>query len=258
MRRLILEEPTSAAAVWSFRLAAFAIAVALIAVGLARGQIVDIVPSLAVFGASMVIGCLAVLFALAGVVVIWRTGRRGVGTVAAAFLLATLLLAFPTYLTYVAVRLPLINDVSTDLIDPPDFLRSGRALAARGGLEHPETAEATRETQRRAYPDIQPIVLDLDVDEAWQLVLKALAARGWRVVDQVKPGGRSGLGHIDAIDRTAIMGFPEDITIRLRPLAGQTRIDIRSASRFGRHDFGSNARRIEAFATELQTQLDAK
>ena len=52
------------------------------------------------------------------------------------------------------------------------------------------------------------------------------------------------------------MGFADDITIRIRPLAGQSRIDIRSASRLGRHDFGANAKRIAAFAEELQTQLD--
>ena len=54
------------------------------------------------------------------------------------------------------------------------------------------------------------------------------------------------------------MGFPDDITIRIQPLAGQTKLDVRSASRYGRNDFGVNARRIERFAEELQTQLDAK
>jgi uncharacterized protein (DUF1499 family) len=52
------------------------------------------------------------------------------------------------------------------------------------------------------------------------------------------------------------MGFPDDVTIRIRPLAGQTRVDVRSASRFGSHDFGTNARRIEKFIEELQTQLE--
>ena len=52
--------------------------------------------------------------------------------------------------------------------------------------------------------------------------------------------------------------FAEDVTIRVRPLAGQTRIDLRSASRFGGHDFGSNARRVQAFSDELQAQLDAR
>jgi uncharacterized protein (DUF1499 family) len=105
---------------------------------------------------------------------------------------------------------------------------------------------------------VSPIILDLEADEAWQIVQKAVAARKWRIVDQVMPGGRIGIGHIDAVDKTLLMGFPQDVTIRVRPLAGQTRIDIRSASRFGRHDFGGNARRIQRFAQELQTQLDAR
>jgi uncharacterized protein (DUF1499 family) len=118
--------------------------------------------------------------------------------------------------------------------------------------------QRAREAQRRAFPTVSPIVLELEAEEAWQMVLKAVAARKWLVVDQVKPGGRIGVGHIDAIDATLLMGFPQDVTIRLRPLAGQTRIDIRSASRFGRHDFGVNAQRIQRFAQELQAQLDAR
>ena len=101
-------------------------------------------------------------------------------------------------------------------------------------------------------------MLDLDVDEAWALVLKAIEARKWRIIEQTRPGGRIGIGHIDAVDRTLIMGFPDDVTVRVRPLAGQTRIDVRSASRYGRHDFGANARRIQAFSDELQAQLDAR
>jgi len=64
-------------------------------------------------------------------------------------------------------------------------------------------------------------------------------------------------GRIDAVDKSLIMGFPDDITIRIKAMPDQTRIDIRSASRYGRHDFGANARRIRRFATELQTQLDS-
>jgi uncharacterized protein (DUF1499 family) len=89
-------------------------------------------------------------------------------------------------------------------------------------------------------------------------VLRSAAALGWQVVDQIPPGGRAGIGRVDAVARTLIMGFPDDITVRIRPLAAQTRIDIRSASRFGRHDFGANAQRIQRFSQEMQTQLDAR
>ncbi len=257
MRRLIIEEPNSAAALWSRRLAIFAFAVAAIGVGLARAAPNDVMAGLSVLGAAFLVACVALLFAATGAVVIWRTGRGGLSHVIGAVLLAMLLLGFPAYLAVQSIRLPLMNDISTDLADPPAFSRSSAALAARGPLTPSDVPETTREEQRRAYPDIQPVILDLEADEAYRLTQQAVAALGWRLVDQTRPGGRSGIGRIDAIDRTLVMGFPDDVTIRIRPLAGQTRIDIRSASRFGRHDFGQNARRIRRFALELQTQLDA-
>ena len=258
MRRVIIEEPTSVAAVWSRRLALFAIAVAGIGIVLARVSPNDVIAALSVLSAAFGVACVALLFALTGVVIIWRTGRGGVSHVVGAIFLAALLLAFPAYLAIQSIRLPLINDISTDLSDPPAYSRSAAALAARGPKTPGEIPDSTRDDQRRAYPDVQPIVLDLEADEAYRLVQQAVAARGWRVVDQTRPGGRTGIGHVDAIDRTLIMGFPDDVTIRIRPLAGQTRIDIRSASRYGRHDFGANANRIRRFALELQTQLDAR
>ena len=258
MRRLILEEPWSAAALWSRRLALFALTVGVMSVGLARSGVVDVTAILAVFGAAVIVAGLGLLLGGAGCVVIWRTGRRGVGSIVGGALLAILLLAYPAWLAAQAMRLPALTDISTDLIDPPDFARSSRALGAREQMSHEPIPQASREAQRRAYPGVSPIILDLEADEAWQIVQKAVAARKWRIVDQVMPGGRIGIGHIDAVDKTLLMGFPQDVTIRVRPLAGQTRIDIRSASRFGRHDFGVNAQRIQRFAQELQAQLDVR
>jgi uncharacterized protein (DUF1499 family) len=258
MRRLIIEEPNSMAAVWSRRLGLFAIAVAAVAVLLARLSAVETSAVLAVLGASFLLACLAILLAFTAAVVIWRTGCRGVGLALAGAFLALILLAYPAFLAARAVVLPKINDISTDILDPPAFSRSARATAARGGYNPPGIDAKQRELQTRAYPAVQPIVLDLEPDEVFQLVLKAVQGRGWRIVDRVEPGGRTGAGHVDAIDRTLVMGFADDITIRVRPLAGQTRVDIRSASRAGSHDFGTNARRIEKFIEELQTQLEAR
>jgi uncharacterized protein (DUF1499 family) len=258
MRRLIIEEPYSMAAVWSRRLGLFAIAVAAMAIVLARVSGVETSAVLSVLGASFLLACLAVLLAATAAVVIWRTGCRGIGLALAGTCFALFLLAYPAFLAARAVVLPKINDISTDIVDPPAFSRSARATAARGGYNPPGIEVKQRDVQTRAYPAVQPIVLDLEPDKVFDLVLKAVQARGWHVVDKVEPGGRTGVGHVDAIDRTLIMGFPDDITIRVRPLAGQTRVDIRSASRTGAHDFGTNARRIEKFIDELQTQLEAR
>ena len=59
MRRLIIEEPYSRAALWSRRLALFSLAVGAIAVLLARSQTVDPTATLSVFSAAVLVACLA-------------------------------------------------------------------------------------------------------------------------------------------------------------------------------------------------------
>jgi uncharacterized protein (DUF1499 family) len=258
MRRLIFEEPYSRAAIWSLRLAVFALAVAGMAAGLSRASAVEPAGALAVLGASLVLACLAVLLSATAAVVIWRTGRRGVGIAFVGFILALALLAYPAWLSFQAISLPAIDDVSTDLETPPSFLRSTKALEARGGRTPAEASVETREAQKRAYPKIQPILVDMELNDAYQLALQAAKARGWRIVDAIAPSVREGVGHIDAVDRSLFLGFPDDIAIRIKPLANQTRIDIRATSRVWRHDFGANAQRIQKFAAEIQDLDQAK
>ena len=97
---------------------------------------------------------------------------------------------------------------------------------------------------------IAPLTLDLPPDEAFELVQKAAANLGWQIIETVPPGGRMGAGRLEAIDRTLILRLPDDVTVRIRPRADGTRIDIRSASRMGTHDLGTNAQRIRAFLEE--------
>jgi len=257
MRRLIIEEPYSDSALWSRRLAVFAAAVIGIGLLLARAGL-DPTAVLAIIGSAIVIACLAVLCAGAATVSIWRTGRRGVGLLLSGAFLAALLLAYPAYLAVQSVRLPVLNDVSTDLDDPPAFSLSSTALAARKDWVPAVVSSSVRQEQAKAYPDVQPILLDLDGDEAFQTVLRAATVGHWKIIQAIPPGGRLGLGHVDAFDRGVVLGFADYITIRIRPLAGQTRVDVRSVSRVGRHDFGANAQRIEAFAEELKTEAEAK
>ena len=71
------------------------------------------------------------------------------------------------------------------------------------------------------------------------------------MIEAVKPGGRFGAGRLEAVDRTVRLRLPDDVTVRIRPRADGTRIDVRSASRIGRHDLGANAARIRRFLEEL-------
>ena len=61
-------------------------------------------------------------------------------------------------------------------------------------------------------------------------------------------------GYIEAVDTTAIMGFKDDIVIRLRTNAEGTLVDLRSVSRVGVGDLGANVSRINAFVEQFNTQ----
>jgi uncharacterized protein (DUF1499 family) len=250
MRHLILEEPFSRPAKWSPRLAWFSLAVSVMAVLLVRFGRIDYQPGLIALGAGLATALLAVLMSLAAFVRIWQEGRRGLGSAIKGLVIASLVLAYPAFMAVKAATLPAIADVSTDTEDPPVFSRSRAALQAREGRVPPDVPPEAREMQREAYVQIAPLTLDIGPEEAFNLVRKAADNLGWQVIEAVPPGGRSGQGRLDAVARSLVLKLPEDITVRIRPLADGTRIDIRSASRLGVHDLGANAKRIRAFLEE--------
>jgi uncharacterized protein (DUF1499 family) len=181
-----------------------------------------------------------------------------VAPAASGFALAVALLAYPAYLTIEAVSLPILNDVTTDYENPPTFMISSKAREARGGRTPLAPNPAAEAAQKAAYPEIQPIMVDLEAVQAYQMALRIAKELGWRIVDANPPNLRGdGVAHIDATDRSLVFAFVDDIAIRIRPLANQTRIDIRSVSRIGRHDFGENARRIRKFIAAVQESVQA-
>lgn len=252
LKRVIAVEPVAPSAEWSRRSALFALVLALFGILLGRSGAVGGWAGVTVMAAALVWAVAALGFAVRASIVIWQKGWRGTARTLAGIALALTILAYPSYLAVQAARLPWLNDVSTDLAAPPAFSASSAARAARGGFVHPEPTAQTRDTQRRAYPGVQPVLLDVEPEEAYRLALKTAGSRHWHIIEAVPPKGRFGVGHIDAIAASRIMGFPEDIAIRIRSQAGQTRVDLRSASRLERTDIGSNAARIESFADDLQ------
>lgn len=137
--------------------------------------------------------------------------------------------------------LPPIHDITTDMVDPPAFVAAVRARSA--GDNSPGYAGlATAEQQRTAYADISPLFLVEPPERAFSRCLDAAASLGWEVLDQNRYEGR-----IEAVARTAIFRFADDVVIRVRSEGAGSRIDIRSASRAGVGDLGVNAERIRTF-----------
>jgi uncharacterized protein (DUF1499 family) len=136
---------------------------------------------------------------------------------------------------------------------------STKAREARAGYNPPAFNPATAAEQKQAYPDLAPLFVDLEAPQAYQMSLRVAKDIGWRIVDSSPPNLRGdGVAHIEALDRSRIFGFPSDIAIRVTPLANQTRVDIRSTIRVGKHDFGANAGRIRKFLAAAQDFQEEK
>jgi uncharacterized protein (DUF1499 family) len=256
-RRGFVEEPTSRLAVWARRLGVFSLPVALLAVIIERSGLLDILPALATFVAALALAVAAILLAIAAFVVIWRTGVNGFGYALTGFLLGVALLAYPSFLGIKAYRLPTIADITTDPIDPPRFEAIVRLRTREANpVAYPGLYVA--ELQRAAYPDIEPLVLNVAPQVAYEAVMTVVTKRRWRVVDARAPQGGRREGHVEAVARTPIMGFRDDVVIRVRGVGAGSRVDLRSASRYGRHDLGTNAARIRSLAEDIEEVATAE
>jgi uncharacterized protein (DUF1499 family) len=257
VRRRISEQRTSRLAIWARRLALFSLAATFIAVVIVRSGALDIVPALSTLAGALVLALVAILLAFAAGVVIWTEGIGGVREAVTALLIGLVLIAYPLYLGVKAYRLPAIYDVTTDPIDPPRFEAIAR-LRPRDANPVAYAGLHIAELQREAYSDIEPDLTTATPQEAYDAVLKVIAKRKWHIVDARPPQGaapRDGL--IEAIARTPILSFRDDVAVRVRATADGARIDVRSASRYGRHDLGANAARVRALIEDVDDVLSA-
>lgn len=249
-RRRIAEEPTSRLAIWARRCAFFSLAATVLAILIVRSGILEIVPALATFAGALVFAVIAIVLAFGAFVVIWKDGTGGAGHALGAIAIGGALIAYPAYLSTLAYRLPMINDITTDPIDPPRFDMLSQ-LRPRGTSEYAGLYAA--EQQRDAYPDIEPLTLTLKPQISYEVAMQVVTRRKWRVIVDRPPQPRRD-GQIEAVARTAIMGFRDDVTIRIRADGDGSRIDVRSASRYGRHDLGTNAARVRSLLEDIDNR----
>jgi uncharacterized protein (DUF1499 family) len=142
---------------------------------------------------------------------------------------------------YAGAKAPPINDITTDIVNPPVFQSAQiQRRAGDNSIDYPGKNVADQQVQ--AYPDITPLETPLPSDAAFAQCLAAAEQLGWRIVGQDRMQGL-----IEAEDRTLIFGFIDDVVIRIASTGNGSRIDLRSASRAGVGDLGVNARRIIEF-----------
>ncbi len=252
-----LSEPVSSLASWARNLAVFAVVAVLVSIIVVRFDFLEMKPALMTFFGALGLAALSILIGLAAFVAIWRNGSRGMSRILLAFVIDAAVLAYPAYLALQYRKLPKIYDITTDPIDPPRF----EALAPLRNGDGTNTAVYAglyaAEQQQKAYPDIEPVQLEIPPDRAYAIALRLVNRRKWFVVDERPPLPPRKIGRIEAIARTPIMGFREDVSIRVQPDGEDSRIDVRSASRYFDSDIGSNAARVNKLIEDLNNAGEA-
>lgn len=254
---LAIPEREPSASRWATRAALFAFGLLVSAAFLFRlfGMPTPVAYNLVLL--AMATSVLSIASALVAAVIIWQTGRPGTARVLFAVSLSIALLSVPLlYLMWVR-DYPRLNDITTDFENPPAFSAVAKLRGAGDNRTDYNRARLADE-QARAYPDIKPMRIERASDEAYGLVVDAVKRLKMEIVREDAPDPDAGTpGEIEAVDRTLIMGLYEDIAIRVSGDGESARVDIRSASRFGRADMGHNAEGIRELIKEIQARVDA-
>jgi uncharacterized protein (DUF1499 family) len=190
---------------------------------------------------------LGIAAAVVALITLITPARRGaVGPLLLSLLVGAGVAFVPWRWMHMARRLPPIHDITTDTEEPPQFVA---VLPMRAGAPNPVTyggAEIAAE-QREAYPDIRPLFLKLSPSAAFARAQAAAQRMHWDLVATDSSAGR-----IEATATTPWFGFKDDVVVRITPASIGSRVDVRSVSRVGGSDVGTNARRIRKFLSEIE------
>jgi hypothetical protein len=246
----------SSLASWARNLAVFSVVAVLVSIIIVRFGFLEMKPALATFFGALACAGLSILLGLAAFAAIWQNGSRGMSRILLALLIDAVVLAYPAYLGLQYRKLPPIHDITTDPIDPPRFDALARLRTGEGTNTAVYAGLYSAEQQRIAYPDIETVELDVSAQRAFDVTMQLVTKRKWLVIDERAPLPPRRIGHIEAVARTPIMGFREDVSIRVTADGEGSRVDIRSASRYFEADLGSNAARVTKLIDDINSAVE--
>jgi hypothetical protein len=276
----------SAAAFWCERIALLCVPYFAIAVVLHRTDRVTSPQAVWLIGFGLVMLLASLTLGVRAIAELWNSGNRGGKAAARGMLLTLAMLAPFCWYGYLAMKHPALSDVSTNPYDPPPLFaaasfhdRLGIRGANRPTLYEPAYGDLIVST----YPRIGPRRYNAGAERIFDAVKFLIEDRGWDILamrqetaavppasadaaligaevsEPRAPAERQGTGvgemRIEAVSSSLIFGFRSDLVVAITPEEETTLVDMRSASRWGKHDFGKNAELIEKFLRDLDKAL---
>ncbi|MGI9352651.1 MAG: DUF1499 domain-containing protein [Rhizobiaceae bacterium] len=278
----VLEERTSRAAIWCQRFSVFLIPYFTIVILLYRFKKIETIQMFALGGIGLILSVVSIVLAIRAAVELWTRGYRGGSKVIRGSIISLLILTPFVYFVFLALQFPLANDISTDSFDPPAYVSAAefRMLREKEGMN--PVIQYTEEYARQivlAYPKLQPRRYPASPERVLEAVRSIIQENEWPVTGTfavpVQPADVTTNGtennqaeealednesvqqdmYIEFLERTLVFGFENDVVVRIVSEDQNTLVDVRASSRWGRHDFGYNAKLIESFLMQLDAAL---
>jgi hypothetical protein len=254
MRRLLIEEPTSRAAIWSCRVGFFAwlsLVVALLLARLGRLQPFQTLSAGLACGALAVIAIAFALFAFSST---WRSGARGVRSAVLGLLLGVGLLAYPALLCLRDLVTSTSGDITTDPAEPPQPIGQLKQLVA--GAPAPSAATTIDAGLSKA---ITPLLIDEQINDALALALRAAGNISWHVttVDYPRPPLRD-QARFAATVPSFLIRWPSDAIVRLLQTEDGIRVDVRLVARQRWSLLRASDADIASYLERLETEASGK
>jgi hypothetical protein len=236
---------TSKWAVWSRRIGALALPLAAIAVLLHREHVITSENFIIIEEVALALAALAVFAALVAFTRLWFTGDRGWGRATIAIVFGALALGPAAYFGYLYVKQPNAPDVTTDFTDPPPLVSF---------VESRFTSPEQRTKVEANFPNARSRNYPLTAPQMFDTIAALVDDRGWDVRAQREPQSEVDTGQLNAVV-TTLLGFRQEVAIRIAGGTDGTTISMRSASLSSFPDLGENGARVEAFLLDLDNQV---
>ena len=236
---------TSKWAIWSRRIGSFALPVAIIPVLLHRERMIETPVFHFIEVTAIAIAAFAFLLALGAFIRLWITGDHGWGKATLGLIFSLIVLVPVMFGVLESLRYPTTTDVTTDPSDPP--------LLVSGATPPQQTPDVVAQI-RTAFPNVLSRTYPLSPDQVYALADALAQSRGWDIRLRRRPQTAIDEGQLNGIAMT-ILGWRDEISIRIRGDAQGSRVDMRSTGLSGIADLGANGQRVEEFLLALDREV---
>jgi len=253
---VVIERRLSASAVWARRVAIFS-AVLLVTSTLGhRFGPVPTIPFLWLLAIVAGLAVLALLLAAVGFARLWQRGDKGGRASVRATLIAVAVLLPFGFGAWRAATLPQLADISTDTANPPVFaVAPGLRSAGMNPLR--DWTEPRPGMQAEAYPAVTGRRYALPLDRMQEMAAATADELGWRALGPPRPSADGRGTTVELVAPSRVVGLVSDVAVRIVDEGETSYVDVRSASRYGRHDLGDNAAKVLRFLDTLDGVIQA-